>query len=176
MTFLVYSFQSVFALGLNILIQILSVRYIHCTGYFKSIILGFVTGFLFVLLISLSCMHPPYFQSTADFFSILIVDILTYSFLSYCYFAFINTSVTAIRIRLLQELDHASDGLSFEDLLINYNSKFIIQMRLVRLKHNHQINFDGKRYFVRLTFVSIMALVIEFMKFLVLGRKMRLSK
>jgi len=172
---LIYPLFSVIALILNIIFQIISVRFLR-VHYFKSIVFGFGIGIIFILVASFMVQFKTHFSISIYFISILFIDIMTYSFLSYCYFAFINTSVTAIRIRLLSELNSQQEGMTIDSIIQRYNSKIIIQKRLERLKNNHQIHQIGSKYFSNPSFVSTMALIIEFMKFAVLGKKMRISR
>ena len=55
------------------------------------------------------------------------MNLMTYSLFWLCYFAFINTGVSALRIRMLRELYDSPDGLTMDEILIRYNSKEIIE-------------------------------------------------
>ena len=83
----------------------------------------------------------------SDFLALAVTNFAIYSMFSYWYFAFITLSETAIRTRLLMELDRSEDGLSEEEMLAKYNASELIEKRINRLVGNGQIiNNEGRYY------------------------------
>src|SRR4051812_30242996 len=83
----------IFNLAANVLCQILVYRL--SKRFYQSIGIGFFFGLIATMMVV--------FRTNAAL-SASAVQILSYSFLSFGYFAFLNLGETSIRLRLLQEL------------------------------------------------------------------------
>ena len=110
-----------------------------------------------------------------DRFAVLIMHLITYSLFGLCYFAFINTGISALRIRLLKELYDSNNGLTINELLICYNSKEIIDRRIKKLKGNKQITFNDNRYYTKKSVTLILVLIKETLSLMILRRKPRIN-
>ena len=65
-----------------------------------------------------------------------------------CYFLFINTVVSALRVRFLDELSKFPKGLTLEEIISYYNPKEITQNRIDKLSSARQIYVKKNRYFI----------------------------
>ena len=153
--------------SVNVLIQVLSCRYVKGFRILKSIFLGFSIGF-FLLLAPVAFLPQ---MGWAEFVSICIVNIVTYGCLEYCYFNFINLGVTARRIRLLWDLSEAQAGLSYDEILKQYNATTMIHERLKRLLDSGQVIEKNGRYFIGKPVMSFISEIILFLKLLIIGKK-----
>ena len=166
-------FISIIGLGINAVVQIIGVRYVAGLTYFKSIIFGFLCGFISILIFDLlSILNAPVFS--IDLLTISIMNLMTYSLFWLCYFAFINTGVSALRIRLLRELNDSPMGLTSDEIFLLYNSKEIIERRINKLENNKQIKYNNERYYVIKSITLAMVLIKETLTFIVLNRKPRI--
>ena len=101
------------------------------------------------------------------------VWLLTYLFLTYCYvIGFFNLGESARRIRLLIELYGAGDrGMTLHDILTEYNSRMIVEIRSLRLVTGGQIVERGDRYFIERRFMLYAAKAFVLLKLVFLGGK-----
>ena len=160
----------VFGLAVNVLVQLISFRFILKSGLLKTVFLGFFAGFLYLLLIEsyIFFVMPVSFM---DFLMILLANAITYASLGYCYFHFINLGETARRIRILRELHDSEDGLSLEEILQRYNAKEIVEKRISRLVNNGQVLYKNGRYYIDSPIMLMITRIIVAMKMLLLGRR-----
>ena len=155
-------------------IQLLTIRYINGLTYIKSLISGFLCGFFFVLLFELYILILKYY-SLSDSTALSLVNILSYLLLSFGYLCFIQLGVSALRIRLLQELYNSPDGLTMDEVLDRYSSKQIIDYRVKRLINNGQIIIKRDRYYAKMSITLIIAMILEVFRFIILGEKSRIK-
>jgi hypothetical protein len=109
--------------------------------------------------------------STINVFSVLITNLIIYLSLSYCYFHFVNLAVTARRIRLLRDLNNSEDGMTMDEILLQYNSRDMVQNRIERLVNSGQVIYKNNRYYIGRPAMLWSARIILIMKQLVLGKK-----
>jgi hypothetical protein len=76
------------------------------------------------------------------------INVATYVTFSYSYFHFVNMGQTARRIRILREIYEARGGISYDDLLRNYNAKIILDTRVERLIDKKQIIEKNHRLYI----------------------------
>ena len=169
-----HSLISIIGLVLMSSIQLLAIWYIKGITYYKSLITGFLCGFVFVLFFEFYFLILKYY-SLSDSTALSLVNILSYLFLSFCYLCFIQLGVSALRIRLLQELYNSSNGLTMDEILGRYNSKQIIDYRVKRLINNGQIIIKRDRYYAKMSVTLIMAMILEVFRFIILGKKSRIK-
>ena len=160
----------VFGLAINVLVQLISFRFILKSGLLKTVFLGFFVGMLSVLIIEsyIFFVTSAYFT---DFFMILVANAIAYASLGYCYFHFINLGETARRIRILREIYDTKDGLSMEEILQRYNAKEIVEKRLSRLLNNGQVILKNGRYYIGNPIMLMINRIIVAMKLMLLGRR-----
>ena len=92
--------------------------------------------------------------------------ILIYSLLVFHYLALIfGMGESAIRIRLLYELDHASSrGLTIDEIYNCYNAEKILEIRLERLVTTGHLTFDGKFWRISNPILLIQAYLTRILK------------
>ena len=171
---ILHSFISIIGLVLMSSIQLLAIWYIKGITYYKSLITGFLCGFVFVLFFEFYFLILKYY-SLNDSIALSLVNIVSYFFLSFCYLCFIQLGVSALRIRLLQELYNSSNGLTMDEILGRYNSKHITDYRVKRLVNKGQIIIKQDRYYVKMSITLIMTMILEVFRFIVLGNKSRIK-
>lgn len=164
------AFIPIICLTVNVLVQVISFRYIANLKLLKSIFTGYAVGLATIFILELYVFFIPSIP-VKDFFSILAVNIITYSSLSYCYFHFLNLGETARRIRILMEIYDSKDGLSMDEILIRYNAKEIIERRINRLINSGQVIYKDGRYFIGNPIMLLMSKIIIAMKLILLGKK-----
>ena len=160
----------VLGLMINILVQVLCLRFIQRLGLLKSVFLGFFAGFLSVFIIESYILFTRNI-SFIDFFMYLIVNSVAYASFGYCYFHFINLGETARRIRILREIYDSKDGLSMEDILQRYNAKEIVEKRIGRLLNNGQVLFKNGKYYIGNPTLLMMSRIIVAMKLMLIGKR-----
>lgn len=157
-------FIPVFSFCLNVLSQILCYKIKKIL--LKSEYIGFLTGFIILLVCELSVYHQ---NQPKEWLFLFCVNLIIYVSLSYCYFQFINMGETARRIRLLRELYEAPKGQTKEQILAKYNAQDIIDIRIKRLLNNKQIILRDAKYYPKGTTVLFISKLILIMKWIILG-------
>ncbi|MCP4989957.1 MAG: hypothetical protein GY928_29090 [Colwellia sp.] len=158
------------AFSINVVTQILCVRFVM-KSLLKSLFSGFATGLLSLLLVQLSAV----FLNIA-FLPNLVVNIIIYSSLGYCYFHFINLGETARRIRILRELYDSGGGLTLEEILESYNAKRMIELRLQRLLNSGQVIMKDGMLFNGKPVMLFISKTIILLKLIILGKKSEFDK
>ncbi len=78
-----------------------------------------------------------------------VVAILLYGLLVFHYLALIfGMGESAIRVRLLRELEQAAKKLTLEEICHRYNVEKILEIRLTRLTSTNHLSFDGTFYYI----------------------------
>lgn len=167
-------FSPILGLGVNAVCQVCYCRYVKNASLLKSTFFGFLWGLVVMLSIEAFYVQAPISPLFKNLPSI-VVGVISYIALGYCYFHFINLGETARRIRLLRELSDSPDGLSLEEILQRYNAKEIIDNRLNRLLKSGQIIHRDNRYYIGKPAMLLMSKAILFLKFFVLGKASELD-
>ncbi|MBI5872810.1 MAG: hypothetical protein HZB36_01530 [Candidatus Omnitrophica bacterium] len=145
----------------NSLAHIVSFRFISRGRMLVSLVAGFFFGLFCFLLFSIGYTFE---------FPVLAQNFLTYIFLSYGYFHFVNLGETARRIRLLRELMDSEGGLTLDQIGSRYNAQEILSRRLERLVKNGQVVLKDGRCFIAKPTVLFIAKMMLFLKHLLLER------
>ena len=154
----------------NIMAQALGCRYIARISLLKSAFFGYGIGLACLLVIE----YVFYLQQgyvVLEFLAILATNSAIYSMFGYWYFIFITLTETAIRSRLLIEIDGSEGGLSEKEMLAKYNTRELIEKRVNRLVRNGQIIKKGGRYFCGKSALVLFGKFSEMMHRLVPGEK-----
>jgi hypothetical protein len=157
-------------LAFNVLLQVTGFRYTSRLSMLKSIVAGFLFGFVVVIIGSVFFL----IRNVAEFsyaLGILMANILTYTALGYCYFHFINLGETARRVRILREICEAGGALSLEEILSRYNGKMILQYRMARLLNNAQVIEHNGRYIIGNPIMLFITKIIVALKLMVIGKR-----
>lgn len=137
-------------------------------GVLRSIVLGFAAGMaaaagmdlLLALAFGAEGLVPD-----------MLVDLAVTGGAGYCWFHFVGLGETARRIRLLQELDRAPDGLTLAELLARYNAREIVDKRLARLLGNRQVVLADGRYVLRRSSLWLITKLVIAFKLAILGKR-----
>jgi len=168
--FLIYLqlFIPLISLFINAIVQLLTFRLIPKSGLLSSIYLGFIVGFINLLIFEFYVFSVSF----NDHICITIANLFIYFVLGYCYFNFICLGETARRIRILRELYDSKDGLSLEDLLKRYNAREIIEKRIERLKNNGQVISGNEKYYIgNNQAMLLIAKIIVLLKVVISGKR-----
>jgi hypothetical protein len=136
---------------------------------YTLLFLGFVAGLAAMLALSMAALSALG-DSVADSAAILAFNLVAYAALGYGYFHFVNLNMASLRIRMLQELLEAPQGMSREKLLQLYDVEEVVTNRIDRLTRAGQMVekerrlYGGGRTFLRL------ARTMDALRYLVLGR------
>jgi hypothetical protein len=139
-------------------------------GPLRKLVLGFAAGSAVPLGASLYAILATDLP-IADGIALSLLCLATYVTLGYGYTAFVNLNLTSLRIRLLQEVWLASDGLPVSSVWRRYGTEEILRRRIERLTANGQlVQRDGRFYLGKRTFLLI-ARAIDTARFIVLGSR-----
>jgi hypothetical protein len=136
----------------------------------KPIVVSYAAGFLcggIVSLLTLSASREA--AGWAD----VVVCLLTFGGLNYCYSNFVNLNFTSLRIRLLKELLAAGGRECMPEIARQYGSDAILQRRLARLVEWGQLRESGGRFAAIEGSFLRLAQVFTVLKKVVLGRGFR---
>jgi hypothetical protein len=156
-------FSPIICFIVNVLMQVVMCRYKLSKGMLKTELTGFLSGLLFLFLNLI-------FQSYISVY-ILIVNLIIYTALSYCYFHFINLSVTARRIRIVRELYQYENGLTKTEILRKYNAKDMVENRINRMINSGQIITKNDRLYIGKPILLLIAKIMVLLKIIIIGRK-----
>lgn len=136
----------------------------------KPIVVSYAAGFLcgaIVSLLTLSASGEP--AGWAD----MLVCLLTFGGLNYCYSNFVNLNFTSLRIRLLKELMAAGGRERLAEIARQYGSDAILQRRLARLVEWGQLRESSGRFTAIESSFLRLAQLFTVLKRVVLGRGFR---
>jgi len=79
----------------------------------------------------------------------VVADLTVFTGLSYAYADLLSYGESSIRTRILFELDRKSErGVTYQDVLLHYNAREVIGLRLNRLLCNDQLSRNGDRILI----------------------------
>jgi hypothetical protein len=153
-------------LGAGVVAQVVA----HLLAPGKPIVFSYVAGFLCGAVVSLITLVAfRALPTLAD----LIVCLLSFGGLNYCYSNFVNLNFTSLRIRLLKELLACGGSESLARIASQYGSEAILKRRLERLVEWGQLaQMNGKFTAKEGSFLRL-ARLFTVLKKLVLGRGFR---
>jgi hypothetical protein len=140
-------------------------------GLLRSEYLGFVAG-----LAGIAGMNAAIFflypgKGLRDPFGLVLLTVMSYGALGYCYFHFVNLGETARRIRLLREIYEAGGSLSHQQLVTRYCAREIVEKRIQRLLGTGQIVCRDGRYYIGSPVMVLIAKTMVGLKILLLGQR-----
>jgi hypothetical protein len=168
-------FTPFIGLTVSIITQFVGLRSFAKISFYKSVFVGLIFGLLSVIGLEV------YFfiienRDAIDLVAISIVNIFCFIVMQSCFFLIINTGVSALRVRFLDELSRAEKGLTVEEIIERYNPKEITQKRIEKLSAAKQIFCKENRYFVNRGLILLVAKVFDNMKFLIFGKRFQRTK
>ncbi len=145
--------------------QVAAFRYLTKGSLGKSLLLGFVTGFLVFVLLEY-CMYAR-LGGGSEFWFLAVTNTIIYVCVSYCYFGIIGLALS-LRIRILDIVDRDPVGPSYEQIAEQFDSKGLFEKRIFRLVQNGQVRREKGRYYsVDSAFLKIARLNVFVKKVLV---------
>ena len=156
--------------GINLVMQVLGCRYLARLSLVKSVFFGYGIGLICLLSGELFFFLKEVYE-LPEFLAVVATNFIIYSVFGYWYFIFITLLETAIRTRLLIELDKSKEGLSESEILAKYNVREIIEIRITRLVRNKQIIYNEGKYYPRKSGLLLFVKFTEVMHRLVPGEK-----
>ena len=158
----------VLAMMLNVLTHVVVSRLNRGRNQIKYMFYGFLSGLTGIFFLVFAVL--PAAGNGPDLAGCVSADLISYASLAYGYFHFVNINMASLRIRVLQEIIDAPDGLSEKDVLSRYNSKHIIDTRVKRLIGSGQLTEKDGYYYPgkNRTFLMLFWL-FEILKHIVLG-------
>ena len=156
--------------GINLVMQVLGCRYLARLSLVKSVFFGYGIGLICLLSGELFFLLKEVY-ALPEFLAVVATNFVIYSVFGYWYFIFITLLETAIRTRLLIELDKSKEGLSESEILAKYNVREIIEIRITRLVRNKQIIYNEGKYYPRKSGLLLFGKFTEVMHRLVPGEK-----
>ncbi len=158
------------ALVVSMSSQLVGLRNISKLNFYKSVLFGFGWGFL--VLLGLEIYFIPLEQgSITNLAAIVFVNFFCYFIMQSCYFLLINMGVSALRVRLLDELYKSDKGLTMEEIIGRYSSKEIVQKRIDKLMAARQIDVKGNRCFINRRSILLIAKIYDCVKLMVFGKR-----
>lgn len=133
-----------------------------------SLALALAVGLALTLTITAIALSGMNVELT-DALAMLLLNAVSYFALGYGYYNFVNLNFTSLRIRLLQEVLLAQDGLSLDDVQRRYGTAEMVERRLERLQSSGQlVERDGRFHLGKRTLL-VVARLNDIVRFLVLG-------
>lgn len=136
----------------------------------KPIVFSYAAGFscgTFASLLTLSAS-----QKSASLTDVMIC-LLTFGGLNYCYTNFVNLNFTSLRVRLLKELLDSGGSEEISKIVNKYGSRAILQRRLERLVDWGQLERNNNLFRAKPGLFLWLALFFTLVKKVMLGRSFR---
>ena len=133
----------------------------------KPIVLSYAAGFLCGAITSLLTLSA---SGKSVGLPDVVVCLLTFGGLNYCYANFVNLNFTSLRIRLLKELLDFGGTESVAEIARKYGSRAILRRRIERLVEWGQLEQAGDRYRAKEGSFLRLAFLFTFLKKFMLGR------
>lgn len=133
----------------NAILQIVLSRLVPGGTHLRVQFLSFGFGMVVTVLILVDLLGQSQF-APADRTGYLLLHVITYACLGFCFFNMINANISSLRLRLLREY-LAHDPMSLPDAAIfqRYQAGEILEARLSRLESGRQVFLSAGRYYVR---------------------------
>jgi len=163
------------ALAVNVVAQIVLLRASRGSHFLRSIIGGFLVGFVVLGALDLFAVREAGWSLDAAL-KILVVNTITYGSLGYCYFNFVNLGQSSIRIRLYAEIAATGNGISIKELSRDYDEQALMKMRLQRLRESGDVVEKEGRYHVGRNRLVLIGAVIFAAKRFILGKDSEFQK
>jgi hypothetical protein len=150
----------------NSAIQMLVARRI----WLKSFVMGFLAGYA-VLAGLTAAVGSLDGKSLAEFTAIFVGISIAYAACGFSYFNIVNGGKSSLRVRILAEIQGASDGLDVDELLKRYPPAGMFRIRLTRMLAHGQVVVRGGRLCTGQRTLIAIGLAMIFMKRLVLKKR-----
>jgi hypothetical protein len=166
----------VLSLGANVLAQATACRLTKAKRLYLTVILGFGVGLLCSVIVSAWALAGMERLAGRDWWAFMAFNLVSTAALGYGYFQFVSLNVNSLRIRVLKEIVLAGGTKPADNLLALYDAGDIIRVRLDRLTRAGDLVKRDERYYSGRPFFLTAGKLIEFAKYVVLGRGSRLGR
>jgi len=125
------------------------------------------SGILFLtLFLVFGIINQTEFASQQEKIGLFFYGTILFIAVGYFYFHLFNTSETARRIRIMQEIHH-SGFLTKADIVTLYSEKHMVEVRLARLVSLKQLILKNESYFLHRSLLYYAALFVWFWRFII---------
>jgi len=160
----------VFGLMVYAVSQIVIIRAAPDRSPYFSMFVGNIAGFLLSLVVTIGWLWGSEL-STPNKVALFAMNFAIYLGVGFCYFNLVNIIIASLRVRMLEEIWLAGDGLPARQLLDGYNSEKVFEVRIARLLNGgHLVESDGRFVNGKKRFLWL-ALFWEVLRRVILGRK-----
>jgi hypothetical protein len=161
---------TILSLLLLFIVHVLMCRFIVRKSLVVSFFMAMVLSFIILTGLHLAVWRYARY-STIEWGGIYLADFIIFFCLSYCYINFINIGNASVRIKALNEISMAENGVTIRDILDKYNSEIILNIRLERMLYNGQIVQRDNVFLSGKSRQILLALFFKFWRRIILGRK-----
>jgi hypothetical protein len=165
------------AVMFNVVVQILSCKFLlrgdhqtHHEPLKTSVVLGIFSGIICVIVQEVIVFYFIFRLFRGEMVGMTIVNLLVCLAFSYWYVVFITFGETALRTRVLMEIDKVGE-LSEQEILARYNAQELTKIRIDRLVNTGQIEFRQERYFGTNSLLVKFAKCLGYMHLVIFGHK-----
>ena len=170
-TFIYFHILSpILALLLSIAIQFICLKAIARLDFYKSIWFGFCFGF-FALLGLEVCFISLEQKFSVDLVVTVVVNCVCFFMMQICYFLFVNSVVSALQVRIIDELSKSNEGLTLAEIFWRYKPEEIIQNRIDKWSNARQILVKENRCYIDRRSLLYVAKIFDCMKVIIFGIK-----
>ena len=163
---IMFVFAPLVGVGVGVVAQVVA----HWVAPRSPIVLSYAAGFLCGAISSLLTLFAS--GKPVGWYD-LMVCLLTFGGLNYCYSNFVNLNFTSLRIRLLKELLATGGTARADEVARKYGSEAILKRRLARLVEWGQLRESSGRFVALKGSFLRLALLFTVLKKAVLGRGFR---
>jgi hypothetical protein len=135
----------------------------------RKLFMGVLAGLVAVAAISAVATSRMGAQGQ-DRWGLMALNILTYLALAYGYVGYVSMNMTSLRIRVLKEVLECGGGLPKAQLLARYSGDDVVSSRIRDLISGGYLIDQGGRLHSGKPAVLIIAILWDFMRWVVLGR------
>ena len=170
-----YFLSPISALFLMVVVQAVVLRLRGGGKFFGSVVIGFISGLLAVLIIQVFLLM--FFPRNPDRWVLATVaNPAIYVMLAYCFFNFINLGHASIRIRIFRECCDRGGFITHDELRLVYDSEVIKEARLRRLVESGDIIWEEGKWKLANTRLIPIANLVFGLKKLVLRKESEFDK
>jgi hypothetical protein len=142
-------------------------------------LLGFTIALAAGLVVTATLSTAVLSSMNLDKDNILVQSLFncaSYLALAYGYYSFVGLNFSSLRIRLLQEVLLAEDGLPLCEVQRRYDTEEVVGRRLDRLRSSGHLIERGGRFYLGKRTLLVVARLNDIVRFLVLGTTMAPSQ
>ena len=156
------------ALAVNVIVQVIAVRFAQGRHFLRAVVLGFFVGAAALLVAE--TFFPVARDPGEAWVVAVLVNLPLYAALSYCFFTFANLGQSSIRIRIYDEIAQHRSGVSSAQIAREYDEAALMENRLQRLVESGDLVLrDGYYFLGRRRLVPIASIIFATKRF-ILGK------